>query len=280
MSQDIQLTDIRLEYLSIAEARRRPGLRLVLGAYAVPGPWREACKGLFYVKKIPYVPVVTASAGRSDLEFGANDADRELREWTGQSSAPVAVWNDERPCATWFDQIHLAERLQPDPPLIPDDVDERARMFGLCHELAGEHGFAWAKRLAIIHRALAALPADDPARGFWQHVATKYRYTEAGGAAAPARLARIVRALARRIERQYDAGRPFFIGHRLSALDIYWATFSAMLEPLPPELCPMATAFRTSYSNPDEEVREALSPLLLQHRDFIYRSFLELPVVF
>jgi glutathione S-transferase len=280
MTQEIQFADIKIPYISLAEARQRSGLRLVLGAYAVPGPWREACKGLFYVKKIPYAAVVTASAGRSDLEFGADGADRELLEWTGQSSAPVAIWNDERPCVTWVDQINLAERLQPDPPLLPAGVEDRALMFGLCQELAGEHGFAWTKRLAIIYRTLAALPIDDPGRGFWQHIGNKYRYTEEAGAAAPARMARTVRALARQLEQQYDAGRTYFVGGRLSALDIYWATFATMLDPLPPDLCPMATAFRGSYSNPDPEVQDALSSLLLQHRDFIYRSYLELPVVF
>lgn len=280
MSQEIQFSDIKISYLSIAEARQRSGLRLVLGAYAVPGPWREACKGLFYVKKIPYASVVTASAGRSDLEFGAEGADRELLEWTGQASAPVAIWNDERPCASWIDQLNLAERLQPSPPLIPEDVEDRALMFGLCNELAGENGFAWTKRLAILHRTLAVLPAADPSRGFWQHVGAKYRYTEADGAAAAGRMARTVRALARQLERQYDAGRAYFCGSRLSALDIYWATFATMLAPMPPELCPMVTGFRASYSNPDPEVQTALSPLLLQHRDFIYRSYLELPVVF
>lgn len=280
MTPEIQFSDIKIQYLSIAEARERAGLRLILGAYAVPGPWREACKGLFHVKKIPYAAVVTASAGRSDLEFGASDADRELVEWTGQSSAPVAIWNNERPCASWIDQLNLAERLQPDPPLMPIEVEDRALMFGLINELAGENGFAWTKRLAMIHRTLAALPENDPGRGFWQHIGTKYRYTEAGGAAAAARMARTVRALARQLERQYDAGQPYFFGTRLSALDIYWATFVTMLDPLPPELCPMATAFRASYSNPDLEVQQALAPLLLQHRDFIYRSYLELPMVF
>ena len=52
MATDIMITDITLDYRPIAEARAMKGLRLVLGAYAVPGPWREACKGLFYVKKI------------------------------------------------------------------------------------------------------------------------------------------------------------------------------------------------------------------------------------
>src|SRR4029434_851808 len=82
------------------------GLRLILGAHTIPGPWREACKGLFYVKKVPYVAVASA---------GEDGSHRELRDWTAQSSAPVAIWNDERPRSTWIEQLYLAERLQPAP---------------------------------------------------------------------------------------------------------------------------------------------------------------------
>ncbi len=53
MSTTIQPTDIKLNYVSIASARKMSGLRLVLGAYSIPGPWREACKGLFHVKVFP-----------------------------------------------------------------------------------------------------------------------------------------------------------------------------------------------------------------------------------
>ena len=34
------------------------------------------------------------------------------------------------------------------------------------------------------------------------------------------------------------------------------------------------------YDNPDPEVQAALSPLLLEHRDYIYETYLELPIVF
>src|SRR5439155_25477714 len=53
MAEEIALNSIKLKYVSIEEAKSMTGLRLILGAYAVPGPWREACKGIFYVKKIP-----------------------------------------------------------------------------------------------------------------------------------------------------------------------------------------------------------------------------------
>ena len=88
MAAEIGLDAITIDYASIEDAKKMSGLRLVLGNYAVPGPWREACKGLFYIKGISYTPVVAASLSGDD---------KELREWTAQSSAPVAIWNDEPP---------------------------------------------------------------------------------------------------------------------------------------------------------------------------------------
>ncbi len=91
------MMDLKVRYTSIAEAKKLSGLRLILGAYAIPGPWREVCKGIFHVKKIPYTPVTAA---------GADGSERELREWTAQNSAPVAIWNDERPHSTWIEQLY------------------------------------------------------------------------------------------------------------------------------------------------------------------------------
>jgi glutathione S-transferase len=271
MAEEIGLNAIKLHYASLAEARNMSGLRLILGAYAVPGPWREACKGLFYVKKIPYTPVASA---------GKDGSDRELREWTAQPSAPVAVWNDERPRSTWIEQLYLAERLAPTPPLVPANSEDRVLMFGYCNEICGENGFAWSKRLTMIHSMLSDPKLDEGNRKFWTYMGGKYGYSPAAAGAAPARMAEILRLLGARLEQQRAKGSKFFIGSQISALDIYWAAFAALLQPLPPELCPMATAFRTFYTNTDPVVQAATSPLLMEHRDFIYREYLELPVVF
>src|SRR5277367_5460552 len=128
MTEKIALTDIKLKYASIQEARARSGLRLILGANAVPGPWREACKGIFHVKKIAYTRVASA---------GEDGSQRERVEWTAQASAPVAIWNDERPRSTWIEQLYLAERLQAEPALIPANADDRVAMFGTINEIAG-----------------------------------------------------------------------------------------------------------------------------------------------
>ena len=271
MAETIGVNAIKLKYATIEEARKMPGLRLILGANAVPGPWREACKGIFYVKKIPYTPVASA---------GADGSQRELIEWTAQASAPVAIWNDERPRSTWIEQLYLAQRLQPNPALIPADAKDRVSMFGIINEICGENGFAWCKRLTMIHSTLSNPNADPATQKFWRHLGSKYVYSEAAAAAAPARMIEVLRFLTAHLERQKAAGSKFFIGDHLSALDIYWAAFAGLVNPMPPELCPMATAFRGFYTERNPAVAAAIAPILLEHRDFIYHEYLELPVVF
>ena len=73
----------------------------------------------------------------SDLSLGLGDTQKELIAWSGQASAPVVAWNDERPRSSWIDQLNLAERLSPNPPLTPANTEDRIRMFGLANELLG-----------------------------------------------------------------------------------------------------------------------------------------------
>src|SRR5262245_58906971 len=205
MAEEIGLNSIKLKYVSLEEARSMTGLRLILGAYAVPGPWREACKGIFYVKKISYVPVASAGKDGSDLE---------LREWTAQTSAPVAVWNDERPRSTWLEQLYLAERLEPDPPLIPAGVEDRVQMIGLINEICGETGLAWSGRLRYLHQVLrvkdpGARPTTSDAqqmRALAQQLGEKYGYTPEAAEAAPGKLLEVLRGLSARMEQQRAQG--------------------------------------------------------------------------
>ena len=104
-------------YLSVEAARPLSGLRLAVTAH-VPGIWSEAAKGLFDAKKIPYVLVEQVVGGEN----------RALKEWTAQTSGPVAVWNDERPRSSWLELIYLAERLAPRPALIPPRLEDRVLM--------------------------------------------------------------------------------------------------------------------------------------------------------
>lgn len=281
MAATILPTDIKLDYVSIAAARNMSGLRLVLGAYSIPGPWREACKGLFHVKGIPYTPVVTADEGKSDLAIGMDGSQSELIAWTGQASAPVAIWNDERPRSSWIDQLNLAERLNPEPPLIPSNISDRILMFGLINELAGENGIAWVKRLLMVHGPLTNMPPGAEGRAFFEYLGSKYGYTPALAAAAARRIVDILNTLDAQLASQKRAGRHYLVGDRFSAVDIYWATFCGLINPMPPERCPMATSFRGgAYGNDNPEVARALTPALFAHRDVVYDQHLELPIVF
>jgi hypothetical protein len=133
------------QYVEVEAAIGMSGLRVVLTP-SVPGPWTEAAKAILRVKNLPYVKV------RQEL-MGEN---LPLLKWTKQATAPVFVYNDERPRSIWNDQLYLAERLQPNPPLIPADIGERMLMFGLANELCGENGLGWARRLMIVHSSLWA----------------------------------------------------------------------------------------------------------------------------
>ena len=255
------------EYIEVERARAMTGLRLVLTA-GVPGPWSEAAKSILHVKKLPYVKVRQELGGEN----------RALLDWTSQASAPVMVWNEEWPRSLWNDQLYLAERLQPNGPLVPANLEDRVLMFGYANEICGANGFGWSKRLLIIRQGLQN--PDEAGRQLFTYLADKYGYDKAAAEAAPARIAGILNALSARLELQRKRGSRFFIGDALTALDIYWATFAVMNDPLPDDLCPLSPAFRRVYTNTDPTIKSATAPILLEHRDFIYRNFLELPLDF
>lgn len=256
------------EYVGVEEARHLGGMRLVLTA-GVPGPWGEAAKAILHVKKIPYVKVRQEGGGEN----------RELADWTGQTSAPVAVWNDEAPRSTSREILFLAERVAPEPALLPEDAAERALVQGLCDEIHGELGFGWCRRLMMLHGVLPHVDPKDPAIAGIARIGRKYGYdpTVAGGARA--RCEGILRMLAGRLEAQRAAGRRFLVGERLSAADLYWATFAVLLVPLPHEVSPMPQYLRQMYTVTDERLLEAAGPLIA-HRDTVYEEFLELPMDF
>jgi glutathione S-transferase len=247
----------------VETARAATGLRLVLSR-GVPGPWGEAAKAIFHVKGVPFVRVAQAPGGDNDA----------LRAWTGRDDAPVALWNDEPPRHGWIDIALLAERIAPDPPLVPRDVESRALVFGLGRELCGELGLGWCRRLMLVH-SLKRLAPDLPIAGY---LASRYGYDAALAEAAPQRVADIVSAFARQLAAQRARGRRHLVGEQLTVLDLWWSTFAAMLDPLPPELCPMRPELRASYEVRDAVVRAAIDPALMQHRDAIYRDHLELPI--
>ena len=258
------------------------GLRIVLGDFAIPIPWREACKGIYFVKGLDYVPVRSANENASDMLLGMDGTHSELIEWTAQSSVPVVIWNDEWPRALWNEQLLLAERLAPDPPLLPNSFDDRVRMFGLANELMGEQGLLYNSRYFMSGPVIESLPDGAPERELFAFFGRKYGYSDKALAGATERLVDILAMLDAQLASQRARGHRYLIGTSLSALDIYWATSCAFFDPLPEELCPMATAFRMPllYGLPNKAIGQALTRALRAHRDFVYDTHLELPIVF
>jgi len=84
--------------------------------------------------------------------------------------------------------------------------------------------------------------------------------------------------LAARLKAQQHAGSRYYIGDSLTAVDVYSATFTAMLGPLPPEVCKMDANTRAAFSARDADIDAALDPVLFAHRDMMYGQHLELPL--
>lgn len=252
-----------MKYLSVAEARAMSGLRLAL-TVQTPGPWGLAARALFDIRKVPYVPV------RQDV--GAPNED--LVEWTGRRNAPVAVYNDEPAVDGWLEILNLAERLGSGPSLFPDDPVDRALAVGFSAEICGHNGFGWARRLNMQPPG-APEPDPDSPQG---QMMRAYGMREGAAAEAGPRIAGIVRGFAAQLHRQKQAGSPYLVGDRLSGCDVHWAAFSILLEPLPVEDCFAAEQMLEMFSSKTPEVAEAFDPILIEHRDHVWREHIGLPV--
>jgi glutathione S-transferase len=250
-------------YVSVEEAIQRPGLRMVVVG-DVPSPWGEAAKGILHIKTIEWAAV--------RLVYDSEP----LKTWAGERSGPVAVYDNERPRARWNDILLLAERLSPMPSLLPTDPAERALVFGLSHEICGEGGLGWSRRLQLIHAGLRN-EGGFPER-VSKYLAKKYGYAPEGGAAAGARVAELLGMLVARLKAQQRAGSRTYVGNSLTAVDVYSATFTAMFGPLPPEQCQMDAATRAAFAAKDAQTEAALDPILFAHRDMMYAQHLELPL--
>ncbi len=250
-------------YVGVEEAIELGGLRMVVVG-GVPSPWGEAAKGFLHIKGIDWAAV--------RLVY---DSDA-LKEWTGNRSGPVAVYDKERPRAGWAEILLLTERIAPTQSVLPKDAADRALVFGLAHELCGEGGLAWTRRIQLIHAGLAG--AGGFASPAAQYLGKKYGYGPEAGAASGARVTELLAMLAARLKTQRDAGSRYYVGRSLTAADVYGAAVMAMFMPLPPHQCDMAAATRAAFETLDAPTRAALDPILLAHRDMMYAEHLALPL--
>ncbi|MFL6621384.1 MAG: glutathione binding-like protein [Sulfurifustis sp.] len=251
-------------YVSVEEAIERRGLRMVVVGGTM-NPWVEAAKGILHIKGIEWAAVRVVY----DSE--------PLKKWAGQRNGPVVVYENERPRPGWAEILLLAERLAPTPSLIPKDPADRALMFGLAHEICGEWGLGWSRRLQLVHGGLQGTGgfSEDVAK----YLGKKYGYYgPEAGVIAGRRVAEMLGMLAARLRMQRKAGSRYYVGDSVSAADIYSATFTGMFNPLPHEQCPMEAGTRAAFQMRDAQVEAALDPILFEHRDMMYADYLELPL--
>ncbi|RLA38962.1 MAG: hypothetical protein DRQ64_07880 [Gammaproteobacteria bacterium] len=230
----------------------------------MPSPWGQATKAMIEYKGLSFAAAPWEGGGDNP----------ELIAWAGDHGAPIVAWNDEAPIHRWDDILFLLERLAPQASLLPEDRAERALVLGLSHEICGQLGLAWNRRLSMFAPMVASGQAPE---GFVL-MAKKYGSTEEDVANADARQIATLNALAARLKAQQAAGSEFFVGNSISAVDFFWAAFSNLFDLLPPEKCPMPEQARPMFTGMAETVRAAVDPVLIAHRDRIMESHFTLPM--
>jgi glutathione S-transferase len=255
-----------IEYVDVATARSAPGVRIVVSGL-VPSPWSEATKGLF---RIANIPVLAVRRTRD-----AND----VTAWTGVDNVPV-VFHDAEPARTnWAAITALAARLGGPGVVVPDELAARAEVFGLLHEIAGEDGIGWNARLAMIDASLTS----EGKRGFplpvAQYLARRYGHALGTAARSRARIEHQLHALRDRLGAQRAAGHDYLGGPRVSALDVYLATFLTPLSSITVEDCPqLEPVLRQAFGTAHEALGALVPDELWAHRTMVFQRHLAWPI--
>ena len=255
------------EFITLdAAAAMQSGTRITF-IPGLPALYAEALKNICFVKGIPLVRALHPMMGK-DKETGA-DRQARLYELTSQTSIPTMFHDEERPRNVWIEQLSLAERIGAPhtPTLIPDNFEQRAEVLGLCAIVLGEDGIVWNMRIL-----------SDGA------LAQKYGYSEEASAAAPGKIGEVITLIDDRLKAQEKNGSPYLIGDSLTALDIYWATMSMTILPVPLEIMPktqqnqgMLGFFEMNSKIP--EIASVLTERIAKHQQYILTAYCETPAV-
>jgi glutathione S-transferase len=251
------------EYVSAEDAVARSGLRLVVVGN-VPSGWGESAKGIFHIKRIPFVAVRLAYDNPA------------LKEWAGQLTGPVAVYEREVPRSGWAEILMLAERLAPEPALLSLEQNARAKALSLADKICSPGGLGWTRRLQNVHAALSG-QGGFPER-VAGYLAKKYGYDPAQAATYGPRVRQLLTELTAVLRESREAGKAYYLGDTLSAADVYSAAFMGFFKPLPEAQCRMDPGIRAAFELLDADTAAALDPLLIEHRDMMYARHLELPL--
>lgn len=254
-----------MDYTTIEDLANRDGMRVVL-VQGVPSPWGQAAKAMIEYRDLDY-------AAAPMIPGDTND---DLVTWGGINSGPVVAWNDEAPINRWNDILFLLERVAPQKPLLPDDAAARVRTIGVSHEICGELGLGWNRRLSLFK---PIFESGEPPEGV-ARMGGKYRYNEVDAAIAAQKQVESLNLLAAELEAQDAKGSDYFVGDSVTAVDFYWAAFCNIFDPPPLDQCPTAEAFQPLFQMIEPNVKEALDPALIAHRDRMMQVHFKVPMEF
>lgn len=250
-----------LEYADLATAQARRGTCIVTPA-SLASPWSEAAKGLFEVADLPAVVVARGPVTP------------ELTAWLGGiDNIPVVLHNDEPARTSWAAIVGLVARLAPGT-LVPIDPAERAAMTGLVDLVAGEGGLGWTSRLAMIHASFASGGERGFALPAAKYLAKRYGFSRDLTADDLLTRARTQLGVLRGACRG-----PYFTGDRVSALDIYVATFLTSLTVIDDSVCPQMTGpLRRAFATARDLIGPHVPAALWAHRSMMFERHLRLPI--
>lgn len=255
-----------LKFVDFAQAKldREAGRPVLTVVAQIPAPWSEGVKGLLELQ------------GRDYSALRLDPRNRELHDWAGSPSAPSLMLPGKAPLTQAVETIEALDEEAQGQPLLPKDPDERAAALDLVRSLVDSGGLAWSRRLLGIDAGLKG--TGGFVEPIAEYLAKKYSFDEAMVPAARARIPEILGSLSHRIKEQNRADSPYLFGREVSAADVYCAVSMAIFVPLDEGKCPMDPVIRKTFEELDEQTAQALDPILLAHRDFIYQNHLELPV--
>ena len=255
------------EFITLDEAAATTTGTRVTFVPGIPAMYSEALKNICFVKDIPLIRTLHPPMGIDE----ATGADRQakLYELTSQTSLPTMLHGKERPRNVWIEQLALAERIgaADTPTLIPKNFELRVEVLGLCAVILAEDGLVWNMRILI----------DSP-------LGQKYGYSEEASSAAPGKIAEVITLIDSRLKAQEKRDSRYLLGDALTAADIYWATMSMTVLPVPPEIMPktqqnkgMLLFFESNSKIP--VIEEALTKRIKDHQQFILTTYCETPAV-
>jgi glutathione S-transferase len=255
-----------IEFVDVATARSAPGVRIVVSGL-VPSPWSEAAKGLF---RIGNVPVLAVRRMRDATEVTA---------WTGADNVPVVFHAAEPARTNWAAITTLAARLAPPGAVLPEDLPARAEAIGVLHEIAGEDGIGWNARLAMIDAALTSEGKHGFPLPVAQYLARRYGHSPDAVARSRGRIEAQLHALRDRLRAQQALGHAYLGGAKVSALDVYLATFLTPLSPIAPGDCPaLEPLLRQAFGTAHEALGALVPDELHRHRKMVFERHLAWPI--